>query len=199
MYSPVSVAMVLAASYFLTRAMLAYCQRVRLIDIPNERSSHTSPTARGGGVAIVLSSLAAFVIGVMTRQVSVSLGLAMLLAGGLVAAIGLWDDYRSLHPGLRFAGQLLAAGTVVALIGTPPSVNLFLLKVNSTWLALLSVIAVVWLINLTNFMDGIDGLAAAECVFVMSARGFLLYMSKDRRSGLSLSCVCGDRGRVSDI
>jgi Fuc2NAc and GlcNAc transferase len=172
-------AVVLATSYLLTRAMLAYCQRVQMMDVPNERSSHTSPTPRGGGVAIVLTSLAAFAAGVVTGQVFLSLGLAMLVAGVLVATVGLWDDYRSLHPGVRLTGQFVAAGMVVEIIGTPQSMNLFLFQINSTWLALLSVIAVVWLINLTNFMDGIDGLAAAECVFVMSARGVLLYMSKD--------------------
>jgi Fuc2NAc and GlcNAc transferase len=186
MYTSLSVAMVLAASYLLTRAMLAYCRRVQMMDVPNERSSHTTPTPRGGGVAIVLSSLAAIVMGVLTGRVSNDLGLAMLIACGLVAAIGFWDDRHPLPPEVRFLGQALAAGVLVWMIGTPRSVDFFLFQVTAWQPAVLSVIALIWLINLTNFMDGIDGLAAAECVFVMGVRGGLLAISGDH--ALVYSC-----------
>jgi len=176
---PLIFVAVFAASYLLTRAMLAYCRRVQMIDIPNERSSHTSPTPRGGGVAIALSSLGAILIGVTVRQVSYSLGLAMLAAGVFVAGAGFWDDHRSLHPGTRLAGQLASACLIVWALGTPQSLGLGFVRIPSLGLTALSVLAVVWLINLTNFMDGIDGLAAAECVFVMFARGMLLYFSGD--------------------
>jgi len=131
-------------------------------------------------VAIVFSSLVAVGVGVMSGRVPGDLGLAILVAGSLAAGVGFWDDHRSLHPGLRFAGQMAVAGVLVWLIGTPRPRDLLLFEINSTYLAFASVIALVWLINLTNFMDGIDGLVAAECVFVMGARGVLLYPSGDR-------------------
>lgn len=177
MSGPLIFAGVFAASYLLTRAMLAYCLRVRMIDIPNERSSHTSPTPRGGGIAIALSSLGAILIGVMMRQVPYRLGLAMLVAGVFVAGVGFWDDHRSLHPGARLACQSAAACLMVWALGTPQSFGVGFFKIPPVGLTALSVLAVVWLINLTNFMDGIDGLAAAECVFVTLARGLLLYFS----------------------
>jgi Fuc2NAc and GlcNAc transferase len=105
----------------------------------------------------------------------------VLSAGSLVAVIGFWDDRRSLSPAVRLAGQLLAACLLVYFLGLPRRIDLGLLRIDSAYLAaFLVVIGVVWLINLANFMDGIDGLAGAECVFVMATRSALLYWCGDR-------------------
>lgn len=180
MASPLLVALVLVASYLLTRATLGYSERLRLIDVPNERSSHSTPTARGGGVAIVFSSLLAAGIAMQSGQLDLSLACAILIAGGLVALIGLWDDRYSLAPGIRLVGHVLAACLLLFFIGLPQELDLGFLRVGPSYLvAALAMVALVWLINLANFMDGIDGLAGAECVFVMAARGVILYCFSD--------------------
>lgn len=146
----------------------------RLLDVPNARSSHTIATPRGGGVAIVLSTLVALlVLGWMDRLAWPSVW-SLCVGGGVVALIGLVDDRGHVAPRWRLVGHFAAASwALVTLGGVPPLTAMgFVLDVGWSGFALASVY-VVWMTNLTNFMDGIDGIAGIEAITVCSSAVFL--------------------------
>jgi Fuc2NAc and GlcNAc transferase len=154
--------------------------RSGLMDMPNSRSSHAAPTPRGGGIAIVTVTLLVTALGVVLAPGSPWVVIAWILGGGLVATAGFLDDLRGMPVIARFALHVIAA--IVLLIaagGMPPlpssagQVQIGLLG----WIA--GGIGIVWSINLFNFMDGIDGLAAAQCVFVAGAGVLLTGLGED--------------------
>ena len=155
-----------AAAYLLTGRVLGYATH-RLVDVPNDRSSHAVPTPRGGGLSIVAVTLVALVvlalIGIMPSRVAVG----MFGAGLIVAGIGFADDHRHVHPGLRLVAHFIAATWLVVWVGP-----LVTLPFNGRVVGLgvvaypLAILYVVWLLNLSNFMDGIDGIAAVEALTV---------------------------------
>ena len=91
------------ASFVLTGVVRRLALRADLLDRPNERSSHTVPTPRGGGLAIVLATLAGLVIAWIAGEVPGALVLALAAPGLTVAAIGFADDRRPVPARLRFA------------------------------------------------------------------------------------------------
>lgn len=147
----------------------------RLLDIPNERSSHSSPTPRGGGLAIAVTALGGIVIAAMLGWIDWNLAIALTGGGAMIATVGWVDDHRSLPALTRFAVQFLSAGWALYWVGGLPA-----LSVGSTSLHLgvvgtvLGVIGVVWAINLYNFVDGIDGLAAGEAISTGIIGGMIL-------------------------
>jgi Fuc2NAc and GlcNAc transferase len=149
-----------------------------VLDLPNERSSHSTATPRGGGAAIVLVvSAAALVLqwlGAMPRGLS-----AVLLGGGLaVALVGFLDDRRTLPPGVRFVVHLGAAAWALWCLGGLPPLRIGADVVNLGWPGqALALVGIVWVLNLFNFMDGIDGIAAAEAIFVCLAGGLLALLA----------------------
>lgn len=168
---------VLAAAFLLTGLILHLALRVSLLDIPNQRSSHSIPTPRGGGLAIV----AAFLLGVMVLLTSASEGskvfpVLLLCTSLLVVGIGLWDDLRSLSAGKRILVHLLAALLLVWGLGREGSSGGVTWQFAPLqWLGgFVLVLVVVWALNLFNFMDGIDGLAAGEAASVAAGAALLL-------------------------
>ena len=143
----------------------------RWVDVPNPRSSHTRPTPRGGGLAIVAVTLlgcilAALFSDLFTSETSFSTSAAstLLSTAGLVVAVSWLDDVRSLPPLLRLGAHLLAAGLLVAVIGAGP-----ILTVSAEHPVIIRYLAasfgLLWLVALTNvynFMDGIDGIAGLQ-------------------------------------
>ena len=135
-------------------AFIPYLRR-RLMDHPNARSSHISPTPRGGGLAFVLVSVLASVIALFRAELSTAFFDGLLLLVLPLAFVGFLDDRHNLPSGLRFGVQLFTALPIILVSPLP-----------ITWTALpLLLIAVTALINFTNFMDGLDGLVAG-CMFV---------------------------------
>ncbi len=147
----------------------------RLLDIPNERSSHSVPTPRGGGLAIAFTALGGIILAAMWRWIDWNLATALAGGGFMIATVGWIDDHRDLPALVRFAVQFLSAGWAMFWLGGLPA-----LTVGSTQLSLgiagipLGVIGIVWAINLYNFVDGIDGLAAGEAVTTGMIGGLIL-------------------------
>ncbi|AJY29369.1 glycosyl transferase 4 family protein [Burkholderia thailandensis 34] len=151
---PAAVAGIAAvASTLVLRALLATGLAWWLAtDIPNDRSLHSRPTPRVGGWGIVPVCVAAILL------LAPQLRLIAVLAAGL-AALSQLDDRRGLPARVRFAAHLAA---VVALLLAYPAA--------APWWLLVSVgFAMVWLINLYNFMDGADGLAGGMALFGFGA------------------------------
>lgn len=144
-----------------------------MLDVPNTRSSHSRPTPRGGGLAMVLA-IALGLMGLGSWS-AVDAGIFLLpgIAGMGVAGIGYLDDKRSVPAMPRFGVHLLAA-TIAAATLLNQSEALPLVDGVPGWLALaISVLGIVWSINLFNFMDGIDGIAGSQAVFVAGAAAML--------------------------
>ncbi|MCF8106516.1 MAG: glycosyltransferase family 4 protein [Desulfohalobiaceae bacterium] len=155
------------ASFLLTGLLRRYALSRRLLDIPNERSSHSIPTPRGGGPGLVLPFLAGMTGLVLAGAMPAPLFWALLGAGGWTALIGWLDDRGSIPIHLRLIGHFLAAGGALAWLGGLPTLPVFGLEMDLGLAGhLLAAVYLVWLLNLYNFMDGIDGIAGIEAVTV---------------------------------
>lgn len=154
-------------SLLITWMVRALAASLGTIDQPNERSSHSKPTPRGGGLAIVLASTVGTVMllrwGLLDRPLAL-----VLLGGGLpIALIGFMDDRGSLPVAVRFFAHLAVAVWSMYLLGGLPALEIGSRVVDlGIWGDVLGVLAIIWTLNLFNFMDGIDGLAASEAIFV---------------------------------
>ena len=155
------------ASFTLTRAVIGFA-RTRLVDHPNERSSHAAPTPRGGGIAIVVAFLSAWAawLALAPDGLAPSYGdsAPILMLTAAVAALSLLDDWRSLPVWLRFGAQ----GAAVAIgLSFLPETSLVFQGLVPFWLDRAGAfLAWLWFLNLFNFMDGIDGLAGVETLVI---------------------------------
>ena len=160
-----------------------------LLDLPNARSSHARPTARGGGIAIVIVTMVAVAIDLALHRIPASLSVAWLVGGGLVAGVGFLDDLKGLSVVVRAGMHFLAAILLLNAVDFPAVVAS--LGLTAGWLGLCWVVGgvvIVWSVNLFNFMDGIDALASAQCVFVVLA-GAVLVGTAHRNDSSLLPCV----------
>jgi len=155
----------LAMVWVLTSAVRRYALHTNLLDQPNDRSSHAVPTPRGGGVAIVASFMLLLLAMSLLGLIEQRLMIAALGAGAVVALLGFLDDRASLPARVRFAGHALAAAWAVGWMNSIPSVPIFGHSVDLGWAGpALCGLFIVWMINLFNFMDGIDGIASVEAI-----------------------------------
>jgi UDP-N-acetylmuramyl pentapeptide phosphotransferase/UDP-N-acetylglucosamine-1-phosphate transferase len=137
---------------------------------PNSRSSHRAPTPQGGGIGVVVAALAV-VWGAIALSPAVLQGqggqlMAVTAAALLLAAIGAIDDMHTLPPAARLVVQFLAVGAVI--VALPDEFHV--LPQVPRWVErACCLVAGVWLVNLVNFMDGIDWMTVAELVPVTGA------------------------------
>lgn len=149
----------------LTWVLRAYALSRNIIDIPNQRSSHTVPTPRGGGVAIVVTFLLAVFWLYGSRGVDASLFSAVVSAGCSIAVLGFLDDHGHIHAKWRLLCHFLIASLVVALLGGFPPIVVLGHEYDFGWIGcIVAVLYLAWLTNLYNFMDGIDGIASIEAI-----------------------------------
>ncbi len=156
---------VLGISLFLTWGLRRYALTRSLMDIPNHRSSHSVPTPRGGGVAIVLSFLAAAPFLSFFADLSWSFIWTLWGAGGLIALVGFLDDHGHIAARWRLVAHFSAAIWAMFWMRGLPPVQLLGVDFDLSWFGhLLAVFYLVWMLNLYNFMDGIDGIASVQAV-----------------------------------
>ncbi|RJX77752.1 glycosyltransferase family 4 protein [Pseudomonas sp. LS-2] len=169
---------VVGISFALTYWLRRYALHKSLLDIPNGRSSHSVPTPRGGGVAIVVSYLAALVFLFVDDALSTPLFLALLGSGLVIAALGFLDDHGHVAARWRLLGHFIAAVWALIWLGGLPPVAMFGSLLDIGWLGhVLAVFYLVWLLNLYNFMDGIDGIASVEAVCVCLSAALIYALS----------------------
>ena len=153
--------------------MILLATRLRLVDVPSGRSAHSLPTARGGGMPMVLTAcLASAAVCFRWPAYAFPVAMGVILPSFVIAVVGFWDDIRPLRATLRLVVQVGVAVGVVFVLGPVRGLHLPSLPfVDFGWLAWpLSVVWVVGCINAFNFMDGSDGMAALGAVAV--AAGF---------------------------
>lgn len=162
------------ASLVMTRLVLLAAPRFGLVDMPGARSSHDRPVPRGGGLAMVLV-FSVFACWLGFSGALPLTDLVMLLLSLPIAVVGLVDDWRSLGYRRRIFTQLLMAVAVYSLLRELPPLFMGGLNLElGLWAWLVVPLAITWLCNLYNFMDGIDGLAAAQCCFVAGGAAWLI-------------------------
>ncbi len=176
-----TVSMILTALAFLLCVVLTgvvrqYALRSAMLDIPNERSSHTVPTPRGGGLAISITVLSS-VIGLWFLGELQSSWLLALGGGGLlVSLIGWIDDHRHVSPVWRALGQLVAAYWAMYWIGGLGGLELGYFSLDAGWPGLfIAGFVIAWIVNLYNFMDGSDGIASIQGISAASTAAILLF------------------------
>ena len=174
----------------LVTAWLTRASHRRLLDQPNARSLHHTPVPRSGGLGVIaglaLGWLSLWAMGGAGREL-----LAILPALGLVAGVSLWDDLGDVSRRLRLVIHIIAA-VILGLgglvwqgldlpglsFGFPPPV---------AWA--LTILFVVWMINLYNFMDGTDGFAGGMAVFGFGTLAVLGWRAGDPGFALTAGCV----------
>jgi UDP-N-acetylmuramyl pentapeptide phosphotransferase/UDP-N-acetylglucosamine-1-phosphate transferase len=157
----------LVVTYLLTPLVRSSATRLGIVDLPGERRSHKWPTARGGGLAVVVGvHVSCLLVLAFSRQYFEGLNLHWYLYYGgaslILLAVGLVDDIRGLRPWTKLAGQILAA-SLMCFSGTrfgrffgidlPPALDVFL---AGFW--------IVAVINAFNLIDGLDGLASGLAI-----------------------------------
>ena len=200
MKAPAAILLVCAGAFAIaavgTGLQRRFALRSGLIDVPNARSSHSIPTPRSGGVAIFAASTLAFVALWLLGALDDGLFGALLVGGSAIALIGYLDDRMTLSALLRLVVHLGAASWLVFSLGGVPPLKLGADIIDLGWTGhVLGVAAIVWVVNLFNFMDGIDGLAAAQAIFVsVAAAGLLLLtgnVSSASPAALVFASACG--------
>src|SRR5664280_975144 len=158
------------ASWALVAVLIRFAPRIGLVDRPNERSLHSRVTPRGGGIGIVVVVvvfMGSIVVWGRAKVTGSEIPLQMCLSTALfVALVSLWDDFKSLGAGLRILCHVAAASLAVWGLASFDVVMLPGLTVDlPAWFGV--AVTVVWIVGLTNvynFMDGIDGIAAVQGV-----------------------------------
>lgn len=142
-----------------------YALQRQLLDQPGERRSHSVATPRGGGIGVVAAILVAG-LSLAVRVPAQAVVWGAVCAGLLmVAAAGWLDDHRPVSPWWRLATHVLAAGIFAAAVWTATG--------GAVLPTMAATLAVVTLVNVWNFMDGINGLAASQAMIVAATVGFV--------------------------
>ncbi len=175
-----------------TRAYRTFATQRGIVAIPNFRSLHERPIPRGGGLVLSLVCLVAIAAACARGSVSANLALVLLGGGSVATMVGFVDDTRQLKPRWKLLTQGLLAGWILVVFhgqplfdlpGTPAFVGVAL-----SWLGL------VWLMNICNFVDGIDAMAATAAVFVSAALLVVHVVASNAASvelDVGFALVCG--------
>ena len=169
-------------TYLATPVVRLAAVRLRMMAAPRERDVHVIPTPRGGGVAMYLGVAAAVLVATrlpaLQRTFDDSQTAAVLVAGGLICALGVLDDKFGLDALTKLTGQIAAAGVMV-LLGVQlafvflPVADIGTLSLGPDIGVPLTLLLTVLTVNALNFIDGLDGLAAG--VSAIAALAFFAY------------------------
>jgi UDP-N-acetylmuramyl pentapeptide phosphotransferase/UDP-N-acetylglucosamine-1-phosphate transferase len=172
LYSPLAAFFVALISI---AAILSSRLGGKIQDIPNERSLHSMPTPRVGGLGLMAGVLAGW--GLMFQAWVWWIVVPLLV----LAAVSFFDDIHNLPVKLRLLAQLAAAACMVVGAGV--------FGAHGILLALLLTVAVVWMINLYNFMDGSNGLAGGMALFGFAFYGIAALMVHQESFALMNFCI----------
>jgi len=156
-------------SFALTYIIKEIAIKKSLVAEVNERSSHTTPTPHGGGIAIAFTWFSGISYLFYTNSIEPSLYFA-LMVGIIISVVSYVDDLIELSPKLRLFTQSLVAFLGLYFLGGFEQFNLFLFTIENPFFTnIFAFFMIVWFINLYNFLDGIDGYAGSEALFLALA------------------------------
>jgi UDP-N-acetylmuramyl pentapeptide phosphotransferase/UDP-N-acetylglucosamine-1-phosphate transferase len=151
----------------------------QVLDMPNKRSLHTRPTPRLGGIAILLGGSAGLLVIWLLQGYTVA-GWPVFMAALVLALVSLADDRHTLSAGLRLLVQVAVAAFLLFHYREPDPGILLLLG---------ALLFLTWMINLYNFMDGMDGFAAGMSVFGFATFAILGWQAGQMETALGYALV----------
>lgn len=194
----VIIFMVTAASAiaFLCCALISSrAHKWSLVDKPNHRSSHLVPTPSGGGIGLVVAgSLTGIYL--LAFAEPFLYGFVVLSLSSVLAGIGLQDDRKPMPARMRLGIQIALAAILLFVLGGLPEMQRFVNAwFSRTLIYAFLLLVIVWWINLFNFMDGIDGLAGMQTIFMLLSGVFLLVAPRQELisdpSIIWMMCIAG--------
>lgn len=182
-------------SLLLTSVIRKLALKHHILDHPNHRSAHSLPTPRGGGLAIVICVSLGLAVMFFLGYLQASTATVLFVAGFLVALAGFLDDKFSLSPAKRLLIQFVAVMIAIYGLGYLPVLDLYFFSLGQAyWLIPLTVFYLLWLTNLYNFMDGINGIAGLQAVSVCLFLSLLHYLVLGSIDYLSLIIAVSSAG-----
>ncbi len=171
---PLFYTLLLILSFSLTYLIKNYYIKNALLEKVNERSSHTVPTPHGGGIAIAVTWFVGLIYLQLTSQIESNLFYA-LLVGVIISVVSFFDDIYKLSPKIRLIAQAVVAFGGLFFLGGFNSLEFGLFNIENQIITnLFAFLLIIWFINLYNFLDGINGYAGSEALF-LSVAGFMLF------------------------
>jgi len=181
-----------AASTILTHYLIGHAKQRQLLDVPNERSSHSTPTPTGGGMAIVVTFISFLLATGWFFDVATGETFTLALTGAVLAVVGYIDDHRHIPAQWRLLIHFLVALALLLSLNNLPYLPVFGWQWQSGWLLSgMCLVALVWLLNLFNFMDGIDGIAGVEAMTSLSCAAAILWLAGGDSWPLILLALAG--------
>ncbi len=175
----------LLLSIIITKPLIAFLKEKQMVDMPNQRKNHKIPTPRGGGIAILICILICFET-IELQSHTTYYSIYLIIAISICAAISLLDDAFTISIPLRMYFQILSVYlTINSLYGYNTNLLPHLsLTIEKTLIA----IALLGFINIYNFMDGIDGLAGSQTIYIATI--VLIFSIIDPQIDSSISYLC---------
>ncbi|MFW2524755.1 MraY family glycosyltransferase [Aliarcobacter butzleri] len=164
----------LLISFLLTYLIKNYMIKKSLVASVNERSSHTVPTPHGGGIAIAITWFIGLFYLYFIGQIENNLFYALLF-GAVISIVSFFDDIYELSPKLRLIIQAIVAIGGLYFLGGFETLTFGIFDIqNPIFTNIFAFFMIIWFINLYNFLDGINGYAGSEAIF-LSLAGFILF------------------------
>lgn len=186
MYVALLLLATMAGAAIGTGWLRGYALQRALVDVPNERSSHISPTPRGGGASVVVAASSALAFGGALDWICPEVVVGLLVGGLAVGAVGFVDDRGHVPVHWRLLVHFAAGIWIVMWWSPVAAIPVLGSEVDLGYAGwLLAILWVAWMLNLYNFMDGIDGIAGLEAVTVAAGAGGLLWAAGDNELALS--------------
>lgn len=161
-------------SFALTYFIKEYAIKKSLVATVNERSSHTVPTPHGGGIAVSITWFIGLIYLYINDQIDPALFYALII-GVVIAVVGLIDDIVELSPKLRMIVFALVGATGLYIIGGLDTITFGIFDISNPIItSIIAMLLILWYINLTNFIDGIDSYLAMKFIF-LSVAGLILF------------------------
>ena len=161
-------------SFFLTYLVKVYATKKVLVDIPNDRSSHSVAVPHGGGIAMAVSWFTGISYLYYFDEIQSPLYFALMI-GLVLSVVSYLDDLFHLSAKVRLVVQSFVAGIGLYFLSGLDEINLFFFTIdNGIVTNIFAFFLILWFINLYNFLDGIDGYAGSEAVF-LSLAGFTIF------------------------
>ena len=170
---PVSFIMSFIISLVTIKTSMQFLKRIKTIDIPNERSSHITPTPKGAGLGIIATLLIVYYTFLPLTD--------FWLMGSIIiiTILSFLNDNKQVSIIIRLIVQMIL--TIIVLNFWPPLKDIILFNsIVPIWLEFIIILLlIIWVINLFNFMDGIDGISGTQCIIIGVGVGLSLFLSQE--------------------
>ena len=160
----------IGTSFFLTRLIYNYYKKQNFVDIPRDRNLHDSPVVTGGGISIVILNIIALIY--------YNFPIIFIFPIIAISILGFIDDKINLSPLIRISIHFSCAFFILIWIGNFPVLDFGIVVIENVYFRnLFGIVLISWFINLYNFMDGSDGFATFQSIFIsLSFIAFLLFL-----------------------